>query len=235
MMFILWIAFAAVSALVSEMMVGISAMHSGWFPGFATAFVFLIIGMMIGFPTLPLGILAAYTAATGPCFSDMGYDLKCGYILRGNGKDPELERVGRKQQYYAELLGFGIAFLMMLFFANNYYSQGVFAPVSSTYASTIAAGTTPEIAKWLIIWAIPGAIIQAVFGSKQVGILFATGILVGNTLNGLTILIALLVRYIVVKRNKENIQILTILGAGALAGSALYSFFTATLGLAKKK
>ena len=234
-MFILWIAFAALSALVSEMMVGIAAMHSGWFPGFATAFVFLIIGMLIGFPALPLGILAAYTASTGPCFSDMGYDLKCGYILRGNGKDPELERVGRKQQYYAELLGFGVAFLMMLFFANSYYGQGMFAPVSKTYASTIAAGTTPEIAKWLLIWAIPGAIIQAVFGSSQVGILFATGILVGNTLNGVTILIALLIRYIAVKRNEENIQILTILGAGALAGSALYSFFTATLGLAKKK
>lgn len=234
-MFILWIAFAAVSALVSEMMVGIAAMHSGWFPGFATAFVFLIIGMLIGFPALPLGILAAYTASTGPCFSDMGYDLKCGYILRGNGKDPELERVGRKQQYYAELLGFGIAFLMMLFFANNYYGQEMFAPVSKTYASTIAAGTTPEIAKWLIIWAIPGAIIQAAFGSSQVGILFATGILVGNTLNGVTILVALLIRYIAEKRNKENNQILTILGAGALAGSALYSFFTATLGLAKKK
>ena len=234
-MFIAWILFAAVSALVSEMMVGIAAMHSGWFPGFATAFVFLIIGMLIGFPPLPLAILAAYTASTGPCFSDMGYDLKCGYMLRGNGKDPELERYGRKQQYYAELLGFGVAFIMMFLFANNYFGQGMFAPVSKTYVSTIEAGATPEIAKWLLIWAIPGAIIQAVFGHRQVGILFATGILVGNNLNGFTILIALLIRYIAVKKNPNNIETLTILGAGSLAGSALYSFFTATLGLAKKK
>lgn len=234
-MFVAWILFAAVAALVSEIMVGIAAMHSGWFPGFATAFVFLIIGMLIGFPALPLGILVAYTASTGPCFSDMGYDLKTGYILRGSGKDKELELFGRKQQWYAELLGFAVAFIMMAFFANNYFGQEMFAPVSKTYVSTIAAGTTPEIAKWLLIWAVPGAIIQWVFGHRQVGILFATGILVGNTLNGLTILLALLLRYILEKRNEENRQILTILGAGALAGSALYSFFTATLGLAKKK
>ena len=72
-------------------------------------------------------------------------------------------------------------------------------------------------------------------GSRQVGILFATGLLVGSTINGLTILIALLIRYILVKKNKENEQTLNILGAGSLAGAALYSFFTATLSLGKKK
>lgn len=72
-------------------------------------------------------------------------------------------------------------------------------------------------------------------GSKQIGILFATGLLVGSTINGLTILIALVIRYFIVKRNKENEQILNILGAGSLAGAALYSFFTATLSLGKKK
>ena len=91
--------FAAVAALVSELIVGVSAMHSGWFPGFATALLFLIIGMMLGFPTLPLAILAGFTAATGPAFSDMGNDLKAGWILRGKGADPELEKEGRKQQY----------------------------------------------------------------------------------------------------------------------------------------
>jgi len=234
-MFIAWILYAALAAIVSELMVGIAAMHSGWFPGFATAFVFLIIGMLIGFPPVPLGILAAYTAATGPCFSDMGYDLKCGYILRGNGKDPDLERVGRKQQWYCELMGFGIAFVMCLLFAHRYFDQGLFVAVSNTYVKTIEAGTTPEIAKWLMIWAIPGAIIQLLGGHRQVGILFATGILVGSTINGLTVLIALLIRLIAERRNEENKQILTILGAGSLAGAALYSFFTATLGLFRKK
>ena len=233
-MFIVWVLVAAFAALAAGLSVGISAMHSGWFPGFATALIFLIVGMLIGFPPLALGILAGYTAATGPCFSDMAYDLKCGYILRGEGKDPELEKVGRQQQFYAELFGFAVAFVMALLFANKYFDQGMFVAVSNTYKSTIEAGTSMEVAKWLLIWAVPGAVIQWLGGHKQIGILFATGLLVGSTINGITILVALLIRYIAVKRNPENEATLTILGAGALAGSALYSFFTATLGLVKR-
>ena len=75
---IIWVIFSEFSAIASELIVGMSAMHSGWFPGFATALIFLLVGMMIGFPKVPLGILAGYTAATGPAFSDMAYDLKCG-------------------------------------------------------------------------------------------------------------------------------------------------------------
>ena len=178
---IAWVIFAAVAALVSELIVGVSAMHSGWFPGFATALLFLIIGMMIGFPTLPLAILAGFTAATGPAFSDMGNDLKAGWILRGKGADMELEKVGRKQQYYAELLGFGVAFVMVAIFAKGYFNQGMFAPINFVYQSTIEAGSTVEVMKWLAIWAIPGALIQLLGGNHQAGILFATGFLVGWT------------------------------------------------------
>ena len=232
---IIWVIYAAFAAIASELIVGISAMYSGWFPGFATALIFLLIGMLIGFPSMPLAVLVAYTAATGPAFSDMAYDLKCGYILRGCGKDPELEKEGRKQQFISELVGFTVAFLMVAFLAKTYFSQGLYAPVDATFAATIEAGTSGVVAKWLMIWAIPGAIIQLVGGSRQVGILFATGLLVGTTINGLTIIIALIIRVILVKRNKENEHTLNILGAGALAGAALYSFFTATLALGSKK
>ncbi|WP_418417882.1 OPT/YSL family transporter [Blautia sp.] len=232
---IIWVIFSAFAAIASELIVGISAMHSGWFPGFATALIFLIVGMLIGFPAIPLGILVAYTSATGPAFSDMAYDLKCGYILRGCGQDRELELEGRKQQYYSEMIGFVVAFVLVAIMANKYFDQGLFAPVDATFAATIEAGAGAGVAKWLIIWAIPGAIIQLLGRSRQIGILFATGLLVGSTINGLTILIALLIRYVLVRRNKENEQTLNILGAGSLAGAALYSFFTATLSLGKKK
>ena len=232
---IIWVIFSAFAAIASELIVGISAMYSGWFPGFATALIFLIVGMLIGFPAIPLGILVAYTSATGPAFSDMAYDLKCGYILRGCGKDQELEMEGRKQQYYSELIGFVVAFVLVAIMAGKYFDQGLFAPVDATFAATIEAGAGAGVAKWLVIWAIPGAIIQLLGGSRQVGILFATGLLVGSTINGLTILIALVLRYVLVKCNKENEQTLNILGAGSLAGAALYSFFTATLSLGKKK
>lgn len=232
---IIWVIFSAFAAITSELIVGISAMYSGWFPGFATALIFLIVGMLIGFPAIPLGILVAYTSATGPAFSDMAYDLKCGYILRGCGQDQELELEGRKQQYYSEMIGFVVAFVLVAIMAGKYFDQGLFAPVDATFAATIEAGAGAGVAKWLVIWAIPGAIIQLLGGSRQVGILFATGLLVGSTINGLTILIALVLRYVLVKRNKENEQTLNILGAGSLAGAALYSFFTATLSLGKKK
>ena len=231
----IWVIFSAFAAIASELIVGISAMYSGWFPGFATALIFLIVGMLIGFPAIPLGILVAYTSATGPAFSDMAYDLKCGYILRGCGQDQELELEGRKQQYYSEMIGFVVAFVLVAIMAGKYFDQGLFAPVDATFAATIEAGAGAGVAKWLVIWAIPGAIIQLLGGSRQVGILFATGLLVGSTINGLTILIALVLRYVLVKRNKENEQTLNILGAGSLAGAALYSFFTATLSLGKKK
>ena len=232
---IIWVIFSAFAAIASELIVGISAMYSGWFPGFATALIFLIVGMLIGFPAIPLGILVAYTSATGPAYSDMAYDLKCGYILRGCGQDQELELEGRKQQYYSEMIGFVVAFVLVAIMAGKYFDQGLFAPVDATFAATIEAGAGAGVAKWLVIWAIPGAIIQLLGGSRQVGILFATGLLVGSTINGLTILIALVLRYVLVKRNKENEQTLNILGAGSLAGAALYSFFTATLSLGKKK
>lgn len=232
---IIWVIFSAFAAIASELIVGIYAMYSGWFPGFATALIFLIVGMLIGFPAIPLGILVAYTSATGPAFSDMAYDLKCGYILRGCGQDQELELEGRKQQYYSEMIGFVVAFVLVAIMAGKYFDQGLFAPVDATFAATIEAGAGAGVAKWLVIWAIPGAIIQLLGGSRQVGILFATGLLVGSTINGLTILIALVLRYVLVKRNKENEQTLNILGAGSLAGAALYSFFTATLSLGKKK
>lgn len=234
-MLVLWIIYASFAAIASELIVGISAMHSGWFPGFATALIFLLVGMLLGFPAMPLAILVAFTASTGPAFSDMAYDFKCGYILRGEGKDPELEKEGRKQQFIAEIVGFVVAFIMVAILAGNYFDKGLFAPVNKTFVTTIKAGTSIEVAKWLLIWAIPGALIQLLGGKNQIGILFATGLLVGSTINGLTILFALLIRYIVLKQNKEHAQTLVILGAGSLAGAALYSFFSATLSLGKRK
>ncbi|MDF3006018.1 MAG: family oligopeptide transporter [Oscillospiraceae bacterium] len=235
MTMVFWLIFSAFAAIASELIVGISAMYSGWFPGFATALIFLLVGMLFGFPPMALAVLVGFTAATGPAFSDMAYDLKCGYILRGSGADPALEKEGRKQQFYCEIFSFIIAFAMVALLANKYFDQGLLAPVSKTFATTIDAGTSPEVAKWLLIWALPGAVIQFIGGKRQIGILFATGLLVGSIMNGLTIIVGLAIRLIAIKQNKENEQVLNILGAGALAGAAVYSFFTATLGLAKRK
>ena len=236
-MFIFWVIYAAFAAIASELIVGMSAMHSGWFPGFATALIFLIVGMIAGFPALPLAILAGYTSSTGPAFSDMAYDLKCGYILRGNGEDPEFEKEGRKQQYIAEVLSFVVATVVVAIVYKTYFAADLFPPIARTFVTTVEAGSSPEVAKWLVIWAIPGAILQFIGGpNKQLGVLLATGLLVGSTITGITTIVALVIRYIVIKVKGEKGQgILYILAAGSIAGAALYSFFSATLALGAAK
>ena len=227
-----WLLFAAFAAISSELVCGLSSMHSGWFPAMATALIFLIVGIMMGFPAMPLAILVAYTASTGPAFCDMQTDLKCGWILRGRGANPEFEKAGRKQQFISELLGYGVAFVMVLLLANTYFDQGLFGPTTTTFIATIDAGANAEVAKWLLIWAIPGAVLQLIGGPRQLGIMFATGLLIGNTRNGLTVLVALLIRIVATRWDKKKAQdLLYILGAGCIAGSALYSFFASTLKL----
>ncbi|NED82421.1 OPT family oligopeptide transporter, partial [Streptomyces sp. SID11233] len=73
-----WVLFAAFAALVHELIVGLAAMQSGWFPSFAVTLIFLILGLLIGIPSVPLALLVGYVSATGPAFADMGYDLKAG-------------------------------------------------------------------------------------------------------------------------------------------------------------
>ena len=227
-----WLLFAAFAAISSELVCGLSSMHSGWFPAMATALIFLVVGIMMGFPAMPLAILVAYTSATGPAFCDMQTDLKCGWILRGRGANPEFEKAGRKQQFISELLGYCVAFVMVLLLANTYFDQGLFVPTTKTFIATIDAGANAEVAKWLLIWAIPGAVLQLIGGPRQLGIMFATGLLIGNTRNGLTVLVALLIRIVVTRWDKKKAQdLLYILGAGCIAGSALYSFFASTLKL----
>ena len=121
---------------------------------------------------------------------------------------------------------------MVLLLANTYFDQGLFVPTTKTFIATIDAGANAEVAKWLLIWAIPGAVLQLIGGPRQLGIMFATGLLIGNTRNGLTVLVALLIRIVATRWDKKKAQdLLYILGAGCIAGSALYSFFASTLKL----
>ncbi|MFR8517340.1 MAG: hypothetical protein ACLVC2_05685, partial [Emergencia timonensis] len=110
----------------------------------------------------------------------------------------------------------------------------MFAPINFVYQSTIEAGSTIEVMKWLAIWAVPGALIQLIGGNHQAGILFATGFLVGWTEAGVVILIAILIRWLIVRKNPERDSIFAILGAGALVGCALRDFSSSMLGLFKK-
>ncbi len=228
-----FVVFTASSALAAALLAGIAAMHSGWFPAFATALVFLLLGMALGFPPLPLGFLVGFAASISPAFADMGYDLKAGWILRGRGADPALERVGKRAQLEAELLGIGIAAVVVLLFHASYFERDMFPPYDRVAAATIAAGASPSLAKALVLWAFPGALLQGIGGpARQLGVLLATGLLIDFRAAGWTAMASLAIRFVLIRRLGARAETpIYILAGGFIAGSALTSFGAATLKL----
>lgn len=222
-----WAVFAAVSCILAEFIVGLSAMHAGWFPAFATALIFLVLGIAFGFPAPALALLVGFVASGGPAFADAGYDLKAGWILRGGGRNRQFELEGRWQQILAGLVGLAVAWIMVTFFHDVYFRQDLFPPVDRVYVATIKAGVDLTIVKNLVVWAIPGALIQAVGGSeRQLGIMLATGLLILNPLAGYAVLAGIIIRVLVLKLvGKDAETPMTILAAGFIAGDALYGFF----------
>lgn len=230
-MLVAFVVYAAFAAFVHELIVGLAAMHSGWFPAFAVALITLIIGMLVGFPPTALAALVAFSAATGPAFADMGYDLKAGYILRGHGADPEFERDGRRQQLLAAMVAFLVAIVVVYFSWESYFAQDLLPPVDRVYAATIGAGVAPEVARSLALWAIPGALVQWLGGSKrQMGILFATGLLLPAPLAGWAVLAGIVIRFLWTRwRGEAGRSEMEVVAAGVIAGDALFSFFNSVI------
>ncbi|WP_420101464.1 OPT/YSL family transporter [Bosea sp. (in: a-proteobacteria)] len=226
-MLLLFVLYAAFAAYVHELIVGLAAMHSGWFPAFAVALITLIIGMLLGFPMPALALLVGFSAATGPAFADMGYDLKAGYLLRGNGADPAFELDGRRQQLFAAMFAFVVAGLVVLLSYQSYFDQNLVAPVDKVYAATIKAGVAPGVAWQLFLWAIPGAILQFLGGPKrQIGVLFATGLLINFPMAGWAVLAGIVCRLIWEKlRGATGEGDMEVFAAGIIAGDAIFSFF----------
>ena len=226
-----FVIFAAFAALVHDLIVGISAMHAGWFPAFATALIFLIVGTLFGFAAAPLALLVGFTAATGPAFADLGYDLKTGWIVRGFGGNAIAERDGRWQQFVAAMVGFVVAAVFVWVVHERYFDLDRFPPADRVYAATITAGADPALVGSLAMWALPGAIVQAIGGaSRQIGVLFATGLLINNGAAGFAALAALAVRFAIERRAGDRAAgPMYVLAGGFLAGSALVSFALAML------
>jgi len=225
-MVVAFVVYAAFAAFMHELIVGISAMHAGWFPAFAVALITLVVGILLGFPPIALGLLVGFAASTGPAFADMGYDLRAGYLLRGEGADPAFELAGRKQQLYAAMLAFLIAIPTVYFAHPAYFAQNLVPPVDRVFQATIQAGATADVAKAMLIWAIPGALIQLLGGqSRQLGILLATGLLIPNPMAGWAVLAGIVIRLAVQAfKSEEANNDMVVLGAGFIGGDALYGF-----------
>lgn len=138
----MWIIWAGLSAFISTIIVEMCAML-GWFPAFAVTVIFLLGGMALGFPAIPLAFLTGYTASTGPVFADLGYDLKTGWLIRGQASDIEYELQGRFQQYKAEILGAAIGMLAVLAFHKMHFDQNIIRlPQRSMREQTQRSGET---------------------------------------------------------------------------------------------
>ena len=227
-MLIAFVLYAAFAALVHELIVGLAAMHSGWFPAFAVALITLIIGMLAGFPPVALALLVGFSAATGPAFADMGYDLKAGFTLRGSGADPAFEADGRFQQYLAAMFAFVVAGIVVLVSYQGYFAANLVAPVAKVYVTTIKAGATPGAAMQLLLWAIPGAALQFAGGPKrQLGVLFATGMLILYPMAGWAVLVGVAARLVYGRVRGEAAKgEMEVFAGGVIAGDALTGFYT---------
>jgi uncharacterized oligopeptide transporter (OPT) family protein len=221
-----WALFAAVACIAAEFIVGFSAMHAGWFPAFATALIFLIVGLALGFPAPAAGMLVGFVASGGPAFADAGYDLKAGWYLRGHGSRPKFERNGRREQIIAAVVGLVAAIVVVSIFHNHYFERDMFPPVVRIYAVTIQSGIDLSSGSNLLLWAIPGAAIQLIGGARrQLGVLFATGLLVLNAGAGWAVLVGIAVRIALTKGGRvPEGSPLTVLAAGFIAGDALWAF-----------
>lgn len=227
-MLLCFVLFGTFSAFVHELIVGIAAMHSGWFPAFAVALISLLIGIMLGFPPEALVVLAGFSAATGPAFADMGYDLKAGYLLRGEREGSRFEREGRVQQMIAGMLGFGVAVVVVAATYRGFFANNQTAPINAAYVAAIKAGISAETARNLFLWAIPGALLQLVGGPRQqLGVLFATGLLISSPAAGWMVAAGIAARLVVHRLIPQHArERLEVFAGGVIAGDALYSFFS---------
>ncbi|MEV2255564.1 OPT/YSL family transporter [Streptomyces sp. NPDC050147] len=227
-----WILLAGAAALVHQLIVGLAAMHSGWFPAFAVTLIFLFLGLLLHLPPLALALLVGYVAATGPAFADMGYDLKAGWLLRADTV-PWLpyEQAGRRQQYLSQLIGFAVALTAVALLWQPLFSQGRLPPLAKVYTATMHTGLSDSTDLLrMFLWALSGAAIQLIGGTgRQMGVLLATGLLVAAPQAGWLVLTALTVRalhHVVTRRApstpKAGDETLVLLGAGLIAGSSLH-------------
>lgn len=216
---IAWVLFSSIATLITMLLVGTTSMHSGIAPSFAVVTLFLTIGMFLNFSPTSLAIMVGYIGSVGMIFADTGIGLKTGYIIR-NGQN---ELQGRKQQMIMKQLGVIIGVLMAFFFGVAIIENEIIPPMSFFYASAVSETLASDVLIELSIWAIVGAILQGVFGNKSVGLMIATGLLLGHGLFGIFILISLLIRL------KLGTKYMSIRSPGLIAGDGVWGFISTFL------
>lgn len=214
----LWVLFAGVASIVVIILVGTAAMQTGWAPAFAVVTICLTIGLFASFPPMPLAVLVGYIGSVGLPMHDTGQSLKAGWLIRGQGKDMVHEMYGRKQQVIGKQFGVIVGISMALVFSMILVQENVIPPMSIFYAHTVGQPVDIYFIRELLFWATPGAVLQAAFGSKSVGLMLATGLLINNPVFGIAVLSAIALRLIFGTKHME------IRAPGLIAGDGLFGF-----------
>jgi uncharacterized oligopeptide transporter (OPT) family protein len=224
--FLGWVVFAAAACVAAEFIVGFSAMRAGWFPAFATALLFLVLSLLFGFPPVASALLVGFVASGGPAFADAGYDFKAGWYLRGFGRRRGFELEGRREQVISAAMGLLVGLVMVVLFHDVYFGRDLYPPVARVYAATLQSGVDPSSGMHLMLWAIPGALIQLLGGAdRQLGVLLGTGLLVLNGAAGWAVLAGIAIRLLMTKiYGKRVAPTLLVFAAGCIAGDALWTF-----------
>jgi uncharacterized oligopeptide transporter (OPT) family protein len=122
---------------------------------------------------------------------------------------------------------------LVLLSYRSFFAQDMVAPVTRVYVATIRAGASPSVAWQLLIWAIPGAIVQFLGGPRrQAGVLLATGLLIPFPLAGWAVLAGIAGR--IVWERFAKAEGMEVFGAGVIAGDSLFAFFHSAWGAMRK-
>lgn len=213
-----WALFCGASSIVVAILVGRAAMQTGWAPAFAVVTICLTVGLFAGFPPVPLAVLVGYIGSVGLPMHDTGQSLKAGWLIRGQGSDEERERHGRRHQLIGKQFGVVIGIGMALVFSRLLIAGDVIPPMSVFFAGTVSESADMAFVRELLIWAAPGAVLQAAFGSRSVGLMLATGLLINNPVFGIAVLAAILARLVFGAGRME------IRAPGLIAGDGLFGF-----------
>ncbi|GHV33630.1 hypothetical protein FACS1894187_02450 [Synergistales bacterium] len=214
-----WVIWSGAASIISALIVGMAAMNSGWFPGYAITTVIMTITLFMGFEPIPIAVMVGYVGAVGPCFSDMGYDLKTGWLIRGKSEDLERELKGRKEQVKIEIVGALVGVIAVILFATMLIGQNAIPPISSVFAKTVKSTADSKILYEMLMWAIPGFLTQAILGKWMCGVLFGTGLLLNSPKLGVVVLFAICLRLIFGTKWIDGRK------AGLVAGDGLFGFF----------
>ena len=228
-MLLLFVAYAALAAFVHLLVCGLASMHTGWLPALALAMIALTIGLLIGFPPAALCLVTGFTAATGPAFAAFGHALATGHILR-EGTTEAFQQDGQRQQRRSALLAAAIAVAVVWLSHAALFADGRVPPMDHVYAIAIRAGTAPDVFIRMLPWAIAGAALQLAGGpTRQLGLLFATGLMLLNPAAGWALLAGLACRDFARRRlPAATPQDLRSFAGGAIAGEALYGLYDST-------